>query len=184
MSNREYESANLPKGTTHGHDDIFVVLIGRKSRPWSISAEEMCEQDDARHEPGCQEEDALILLSLVLQQLDVQDPVFVSSVSFRLFSEKPGDVGAEEGDDRLGGDDRGEFFCARSRDVWSRDGDSHLSSDTERDDDQGEVEDEEFHAGVLEMCESGVSPMAFCQNVSSGRVDKSRPDRLIYSGSS
>jgi hypothetical protein len=49
----------------------------------------MSEQDDARHEPGCQEEDALILPSPVLQQLDVQDPVLVNMVSFRLFSEKP-----------------------------------------------------------------------------------------------
>ena len=52
----------------------------------------MSEQDDARQKPGGKQEDALVLLSLVLQQLDVQDPVLVSVVSFRLFSEKPGDV--------------------------------------------------------------------------------------------
>lgn len=84
----------------------------------------------------------------------------------------------------MGGDDQGEFFCARSRDVWPRDGDSHLSSDTERDGDEGEVEDEELHAGVLEMRGSGVSPIVCCQNMSSGRVDKSRPDRLGYSSRS
>lgn len=48
----------------------------------------------------------------------------------------------------MGGDDQGEFFCARSRDVRPRDGDSHLSSDTERDGDEREVEGEEFHGGV------------------------------------
>ena len=31
-----------------------------------------------------------------------------------------------------------------------RDGDSHLSSDTERSGDEGEVEDEELHGGVLD----------------------------------
>jgi hypothetical protein len=106
----------------------------------------MSEQDDARHQPGGKEEDALILLSLVLQQLDIEDPVFVSLVSFRLVSEKLGDVGAEEGDDGLSGDDQGEFFRAWSRDVG--DGDSHLSSDAERDGDEREVEDEELHGGV------------------------------------
>jgi hypothetical protein len=90
----------------------------------------------------------LILLPLVLQQLDIQDLVLISLVSFRLVSEKLGDVGAEEGDDGLSGDDQGEFFCARSRDVRPRDGDSHLSSDTERDGDEREVEGEEFHGGV------------------------------------
>lgn len=50
----------------------------------------------------------------------------------------------------MGGDDQGEFFCARSRDMRPRDGDSHLSSDTERSGDEGEVEDEELHGGVLD----------------------------------
>lgn len=92
----DYENENLPRASKQGHREVSGVLIGRKSRPWSISAKEMCEQDDARHEPGRQEEDALILHSLVLQQLVIEDPVLVTLVPFRLVSEQPGDVGAEE----------------------------------------------------------------------------------------